>query len=72
MRATGINIRQIVEIATQRAACKQLASIVEQILTCEREVTACNDFSRMGFGDDGLKFRAFQIDVLRPACEVGT
>ncbi len=72
MRPTGISIRQIVENAAQRAACEQLAAVIDQILTCEREITACNDFSRMSLGDDGLEFRALQIDVLRPACDVGT
>jgi hypothetical protein len=72
VRAAGINIRQIVETAAQCAASEQLAAVIEQVLTCEREIATCNDFSRMSFGDDSLEFRALQIDVLRPGRDVGT
>ena len=71
VRATGINIRQIVETAAQCAAGEQLAAVIDQVLTREREIAACNDFSGMGFGDDSLEFRALQIDVLRPGRDVG-
>ena len=70
MRAGRVDVGQIAETAAQLATCENLAAVVNEFVTNQRDIAARDDFSGMGFGDDGFEFGALQIDVLRPGLDV--
>ena len=70
MRAGRVDVGQIAETAAQLATCENLAAVINELVTYQRDIAARNDFSGMGFGDDGFEFGALQIDVLRPGRDV--
>ncbi len=70
MRAGRVDVAQIAETAAQLATCENLAAVVNEFVTNQRDIAARDDFSGMSFGDDGFEFGPLQIDVLRPGRDV--